>query len=81
MNFVTNMSVPERLVALRTHKGWTQKDLTNKLFVSTSSIKRWETGKALPLPHMRKAIAVLYETAEGDIFPLELIQSEKTKGG
>ena len=81
MDFVPDTPIPARLVALRTLKGWTQKDLTNKLFVSPSSIKRWEQGKALPLPHMRKAIAELYEAPEESIFPLALIQEQKTKGG
>ncbi|HIS15437.1 MAG TPA: helix-turn-helix transcriptional regulator, partial [Candidatus Scatomorpha merdavium] len=33
---------------LRREKGWTQKELAQRLFVSDKAVSKWETGASLP---------------------------------
>ena len=40
--------MPEKIVALRKKKNWSQQDLADKIHVHVQTIGRWERGKALP---------------------------------
>lgn len=34
--------------SLRKEKGWTQKELAQRLFVSDKAVSKWETGASIP---------------------------------
>ena len=58
---------------LRTEKGLTQKELAEKLNVSTAAVSKWENGKGFP------DISILEPlSAELGISITELVKGEKT---
>ena len=51
----------ETLKKLRTEKGMTQRDLAEQLFVSRTSVNRWENGSRLPDAAMIVKLAELFD--------------------
>lgn len=43
----------------RDGRGWTQQELATKLGVARSTVARWETGFAAPLPAFRTTLRML----------------------
>lgn len=58
---------------LRREKGYTQKDLAEKLFVSAKAVSKWETGTNLPDTAMLMPLAEIL-----DISVTELLMCKKT---
>src|SRR2546430_1532882 len=53
------------LRAERKQRGWSQDELAKTLGVSTTTIRRWEQGQAVPYPYYRKKLTALFgKTAE-----------------
>ena len=51
----------------RLEKGWTQKELAEKLSVKQSSVAKWERDGAVYLKSTRKKLALVFGTSE-DVF-------------
>lgn len=63
------MEFPERLVQLRKHKQLTQQALADAAGVSTSILKRYESGKAQPtLPVLRRLAIALGVSGDALLF-------------
>ncbi len=58
MSYITGSAIKE----LRTRKGYTQKELADRLFVSEKTVSKWETGRGYPdigtLPDLAAALGV-----------------------
>jgi transcriptional regulator with XRE-family HTH domain len=55
------MEFKDNLKQLRTQKGLTQSQLAEKIFVSRSTIAKWENGLGLPNPEAMAALEALFE--------------------
>ena len=65
-----NILFAENLRKMRTERGLTQKQLGQKLFVSHSTIARWESGSRLPDAAMIPRIAKCLNVDSGRLFHL-----------
>ena len=61
---------------LRKQKGYTQKELAEKLAVTDKAISRWETGKGFPDTALLKPLSELLEVSVGELLAGEHIQEE-----
>ena len=68
------MEFKEKLKQLRIQKGLTQAQLAEKLFVSRSTVAKWENGLGLPNPESMATLENLF-----DIFAEELATEEPEK--
>ena len=68
------MEFKENLKQLRVQKGLTQAQLAEKLFVSRSTVAKWENGLGLPNPESMTMLEMLF-----DINALELATKEPEK--
>ena len=68
------MEFKEKLKQLRMHKGLTQAQLAEKLFVSRSTVAKWENGLGLPNPESMAMLEKLF-----DINAAELATEEPEK--
>lgn len=64
------------LLELRKEKGYTQKEVAEKLMVSDKAVSKWETGVGMPDISMLIPIATLFE-----ISVTELLKGERLKSG
>jgi WD40 repeat protein/transcriptional regulator with XRE-family HTH domain len=58
----------------RQHRGWSQKNVADKIGSDTKTVRRWEGGKTFPQPYYRQQLIELFgKSAEelGLIFPQE----------
>lgn len=65
-----NSLFAERLRKLREEKGLTQKQLGNQMFVTNSTIARWESGSRLPDAAMILRLSKCLETDANTLFQL-----------
>jgi len=61
------MEFKDNLKQLRTEKGLTQAQLAEKLFVSRSTVAKWENGLGLPNPESMAALEELFNIASQEI--------------
>lgn len=53
---------PNRLlIRARQQRGWSQKDVADKIGVETKSVGRWERGEVFPMPYYRQKLLTLFE--------------------
>ncbi len=64
---------------LRKQKGYTQKDLAEKLMVTDKAISRWETGKGLPETSILKHLSEILGVSVGELLSGERIDDERMK--
>lgn len=55
------------LAELRKEKGYTQKELGDKLMVTDKAISRWETGKGLPDTSLLKPLSDILGVSVGEL--------------
>ncbi|MGM0122822.1 hypothetical protein IGI37_000188 [Enterococcus sp. AZ194] len=65
------MKLGSRLRALRNEKGWTQKELGEKLHLSRQSISKWENNNSLPDIYTLILLADAYDMSVVDILDEE----------
>lgn len=65
------MEFNENLKQLRTQKGLTQSQLAEKLFVSRSTVAKWENGLGLPNPESMAALEALFGITSHDLYTKE----------
>ena len=61
------MEFKDNLKQLRKQKGFTQAQLAEKLFVSRSTVAKWENGLGLPNPESMAALEQLFDITTQDI--------------
>lgn len=69
------MEFNEKLQQLRKHKGLTQEELSEKLFVSRTAVSKWESGRGYPNIESLKAIAKFYGVTIDELLSGEEILS------
>lgn len=52
--------IGEKIAEKRKEKGWTQKELAEKLYVSDKNVSKWECGRSVPDVFMLKRMADLF---------------------
>jgi len=65
------MEFKDNLKQLRTQKGLTQAQLAELIFVSRSTVAKWENGLGLPTPESMSALATLFEIPEQELLTNE----------
>ena len=72
---LTTMSLAERLVTLRKHKGLTQQALADALGLHLTQVKRYEAGSSQPsLEALKKIAQTLRVTTDSLVFEPEELQ-------
>lgn len=64
---------------LRKQKGYTQKDLAEKLMVTDKAVSRWETGKGLPETSILKHLSEILGVSVSELLSGERIDEEHMK--
>ena len=67
------------IAELRKQKGYTQKELADKLIVTDKAISRWETGKGLPDTSLLKNLSDILGVSVGELLSGERIEGEHMK--
>ena len=65
------MELKDKIKNLRKEKGLTQAQLADALFVSRSTVAKWENGLGLPAPDSMKALEALFEVEPEQITTTE----------
>lgn len=66
---------------LRKEKGYTQKDLAQKLLISDKAISKWETGVSFPDTALLLPLADLFEVTVTELLMCERMDNKKTMNG
>ena len=74
---MTNNEFGKRIVQLRKEKGFTQKELADKLNVSDKAVSRWETGKNYPDIETLQRLATVLDVSVNDLLSGELKLAKK----
>lgn len=74
---MTNNEFGKRIVQLRKEKGFTQKELADKLNVSDKAVSRWETGKNYPDIETLQQLATALDVSVNDLLSGELKLAKK----
>jgi tetratricopeptide (TPR) repeat protein/transcriptional regulator with XRE-family HTH domain len=61
------LSVGQRLLRERLRLNWSQEKLADRLGVSVNSINRWENDKALPHPHYREQLCLIFDKSPEEL--------------
>ena len=67
------------IARLRKQKGYTQKELAEKLMVTDKAISRWETGKGLPDTSLLKPLGDILGVSVGELLSGERIEAAEMK--
>lgn len=67
------------IAELRRQKGYTQKELADKLMVTDKAISRWETGKGLPETSLLKPLADILGVSVGELLSGKIIEESQIK--
>ncbi len=67
------------LAELRKEKGYTQKELGDKLMVTDKAISRWETGKGLPDTALLKPLSEILGVSVGELLAGKRVPPEQTQ--
>ena len=65
------MELKDKIKNLRKEKGMTQAQLAEALFVSRSTVAKWENGLGLPNPDSMETLEKLYAISKEDIATTE----------
>ena len=64
------MPLPETLTRIRKHRGLTQAELAQKLYVTRQAVSRWETGETTPGIDMVKLMAVVLDVPIAELLDM-----------
>ena len=67
------------IAELRKEKGYTQKELAEKLMVTDKAISRWETGKGLPDTSLLKPLGDILGVSVGELLSGKRIEEAEIK--
>lgn len=74
---MTNNDFGKTIVQLRKEKGFTQKELADRLNVSDKAVSRWETGKNYPDIETLQQLAAVLDVSVNDLLSGELKLAKK----
>ena len=74
---MNKQNIGNKIAALRKEKGYTQKQLAEKLHVTDKAVSNWERGNNLPDIAILEPLSNLLDTSIIEILDLENISSEK----
>lgn len=57
------MELNEKIRTLRSNRGWTQRELAGKMYVSEDAVSSWERGINTPPLDMAKNLAEVFDTS------------------
>ncbi|MCI8892115.1 MAG: helix-turn-helix transcriptional regulator, partial [Eubacterium sp.] len=63
----------------RKAKGWTQRQLAEKLEITDKAISKWETGRSMPDLSLFMPLCTLLDVTLNELFAGECIAEEKLK--
>lgn len=63
------------IAQIRKEKGYTQKDLAEKIGVSNATVSKWETGKGFPDISLLEPLAITLNISISEIIAGEIIQN------
>ncbi len=67
------------IAELRKQKGFTQKELAEKLEVTDKAVSRWETGKGLPETSLLKPLGDILGVSVGELLAGRIIEAEQVR--
>ncbi len=67
------------IAELRKQKGFTQKELAEKLEVTDKAVSRWETGKGLPETSLLKPLGDVLGVSVGELLAGRIIEAEQVR--
>ena len=67
------------IAELRRQKGYTQKELAEKIMVTDKAISRWETGKGLPDTSLLKPLGDILGVSVGELLSGKIIEEGEMK--
>ena len=67
------------IAELRKQKGYTQKELAEKIMVTDKAISRWETGKGLPDTSLLKPLGDILGVSVGELLSGKIIEEAEMK--
>ena len=60
--------IGENIKKLRASKGWTQKELAEKLFVTAQAVSRWENNEVEPSATTLYEMSKIFEVSIDELF-------------
>ena len=70
-----NLKTGLLIAQIRKEKGYTQKDLAEKIGVSNATVSKWETGKGFPDISLLEPLAISLNISISEIIAGEIIQN------
>jgi transcriptional regulator with XRE-family HTH domain len=67
------MELNEKLIELRKHKGLTQEELAQFLYVSRTAVSKWESGRGVPNIDSLKAISRFYSVSLDELLSIDAL--------
>ena len=67
------------IAELRKEKGWTQKELADRLSVTDKAVSRWETGKGLPDASLLEPLAAALGVSVGKLLAGKRLEPERLR--
>lgn len=67
------MELNEKLIELRKHKGLTQEELAQFLYVSRTAVSKWESGRGVPNIDSLKAISRFYSVSLDELLSTDAL--------
>ncbi len=74
MHTIDNIKFGEFLIELRKEKGYTQKDVAEKLGVSDKAVSKWERGLSFPDITLLEPLANIFEVSLAELYHSERIE-------
>ena len=62
---------------MRKRKGWTQKELADRLFVSDKAVSKWERGLSIPNAALLMPLSEVLEVTVTELLRGELLEREQ----
>lgn len=79
MNQKSDQGAGAFLSQLRNEKGWTQRELAERLSVTDKAVSRWETGRGLPDVQSLKNLSRLFHVTINEILAGQRLEPEERR--
>ena len=72
--------ISDKIKALRTARGWTQKDLAKRLSVTRNGVNSWEQGLSMPSSALLVELAKTFSVSTDYLLGIESLDSVNVTG-